>query len=127
MASTSSIFLLPYPPSVNRLWRFSRGRMYRTATYTDWIDTAYRNLLEQIEPPQFADKVRVTIHVGFPDKRKRDIDNLIKPVLDLIERADVVDNDFLVRDLRICESDDVSNGLMVTIELMEPDNGTNDS
>jgi hypothetical protein len=31
---------LPYPPSVNRLWRYTSRGVYRTKVYTDWLRCA---------------------------------------------------------------------------------------
>ena len=43
--------------------------------------------------------VRVTLDVHPPDRRRRDLDNVLKPVLDLLELVGVVENDYLVAEL----------------------------
>jgi Holliday junction resolvase RusA-like endonuclease len=56
--------------------------------------------------------------VGRPDKRKRDIDNVNKAVLDLLEAIEVVENDHYIHDLRSYWSDEVS-GVQVMIKDYE--------
>jgi Holliday junction resolvase RusA-like endonuclease len=46
--------------------------------------------------------VSVDLQVGVPDRRKRDLDNRIKPCLDLLEACGVIENDNLVHRLSAC-------------------------
>ena len=77
------ILHLPFPPSVNRLWRFNGP-----------------------------------LAVGRPDRRKRDIDNINKATLDLLEHVGVLENDHYVHDLRSYWSDKVV-GIQVIIKNLE--------
>jgi len=43
----------------------------------------------------------VTIKAIAPDKRRRDLDNMLKAVLDALEHAKVYENDSQIDDLRI--------------------------
>ena len=45
--------------------------------------------------------VSIDMAVTPPDKRKRDIDNVIKPVLDLLETAEILENDSMVHRLNV--------------------------
>lgn len=111
--------LLPYPPSVNRLWRFSGPRMYRTKVYAEWADEASRILRSQNTPAKPIDyPIAMELAVGRPDKRKRDIDNVNKAVLDLLEAIEVVENDHYIHDLRSYWSEEVS-GVQVMIKDYE--------
>lgn len=89
--STADIVLrLPEPPSANRLWRIFRNRAVRSSDYRNWIvaaqdQCAYQSAAEKIKGWW---RVRITL----PPSR-RDGDNSIKPVLDLLQRAGVVEND----------------------------------
>lgn len=76
--------LLPLPPSVNSMYRNVRGRgRVKTARYDAWIDTAGK-LLNNQETAVYDQPVTVHIDVRLKDKRVRDLDNLLKPLLDLI-------------------------------------------
>lgn len=78
---------LPFPPSVNTYYRSVKGRMLISAR-----GRAYRNevvgavvkngLVEQILGP-----VKFSAVFHQPDKRKRDIDNLFKGLLDSLKYA----------------------------------------
>ena len=54
------------------------------------------------------------------DKRKIDIDNRIKCVLDSLQEAGVFDDDFHIDDLHIMRGEQVQGGrMLVTIETIE--------
>ena len=77
---------LPLPPSVNRLWRSNRGRVHRAPRYLSWLKAAGWELVTQ-RPERLAGSVRMTIGAGRPDRRRRDVDNLGKALLDLLYQA----------------------------------------
>jgi hypothetical protein len=56
---------LPLPPSVNRLWRTGRGRVYRSKRYLTWRETAGWELVVQ-RPVRISGLVTVTIAAGRP-------------------------------------------------------------
>ena len=93
--------------------------MYRTKVYNDWSDAAVEALKSQElprEPINYA--VAVELAVGRPDRRKRDIDNINKATLDLLEHVGVLENDHYVHDLRSYWSDKVV-GIQVIIKNLE--------
>jgi crossover junction endodeoxyribonuclease RusA len=83
---------LPLPPSVNRLWRTGRGRVYRSPRYDAWCKAAGWELNIQ-RPARIAGPVTVTIAAGRPDRRRRDVDNLGKALLDLLTVHRVIEDD----------------------------------
>ena len=97
---------LPFPPSANRLWRVVGGRAICSKSYRDWIATAGAELMGQ-RPRKHQGPVAVSIRVGMPDGRKRDLDNLQKACLDLLRRHGVIEDDHsgILRDLRISISE----------------------
>lgn len=86
-------FELPYPPSVNHyclrtssgVITGERGKKYRRDAGI--LLGKHRNHFPE------DTRLTVTINVFTPDKRKRDIDNLLKCTLDSIEHAGVYKND----------------------------------
>jgi len=90
------------PPSINSLYRVVGGRAILSKTYRAWIDKAGVELISQ-RPRKHAGPVKVTIELGMPDKRRRDIDNCGKAVLDLLRKHGVIEEDHsgILRDLRI--------------------------
>lgn len=86
-------FELPYPPSVNHYYLHTsngvilgaKGKSYRR-------DVAL--LLNHHKGYCGAERrLSVTINLFPPDKRKRDIDNILKCLLDSMEYANVYEND----------------------------------
>jgi Holliday junction resolvase RusA-like endonuclease len=75
--------VLPMPPSVNRCWANVEGvGRVRSTAYRRWSKAATQELQAQQAgaiPGKFAVVITAT-----RTKRKRDIDNLIKPILDLL-------------------------------------------
>lgn len=80
------------PPSVNRLWRYNkRGHVYRTAAYEDWIAEAGWELRTQRAKP-VSSPVRIVLRAGLPE-RPRDLDNVGKAALDLLQTHGLIRND----------------------------------
>ena len=106
MGSAPVRLVLPWPPSVNRIWRsvvirgavrvlMSRdGREYRQA-----VIAALRGCTQAAAA--FSRPVEVEIRAYQPDHRRRDLDNVLKAALDALTHAGVWDDDNRVADLRI--------------------------
>jgi len=93
--------VLPWPPSVNRYWRHDRGRTHISAEGRRYRMDVWAIVLEHgaRDLPLRGD-VRVMIRAHPPDRRRRDLDNLAKAVLDALEFARVLEDDSQVADLR---------------------------
>ena len=96
------VLVLPFPPSVNRLWRVFGGRAICSKIYREWILAAGAELIRQ-RPTRHEGPVAIAIELGMPDKRRRDIDNCGKACLDLLRRHGVIGDDHsgVLRDLRV--------------------------
>tara|TARA_R110000737_G_C14303450_1_gene436457 strand:- start:89 stop:460 length:372 start_codon:yes stop_codon:yes gene_type:complete len=110
-----NILLLPYPPSVNALWRHAGNRTYRTKRYTDWAADAARHIKLQHKILKITTPVKVELAVGRPDRRRRDIDNVVKAVFDLLQHQEILEDDSLIHDFRAYWSDEVV-GVQVIIK-----------
>lgn len=92
---------LPWPPSINHYWRHAKGRhfislegrLYRETVF--WKASHYRN---QFKP---KDKLQIHINAYPPDRRKRDLDNLLKSLLDSLQHAQIYNDDFQIDSLTI--------------------------
>lgn len=102
---------LPWPPSVNHYWRHvgskvlisARGRLYR-----DSVSVAVYVANRKMNPGRYA----VAIEACPPDRRKRDLDNMLKSTLDALAHAGVYDDDGSIDSLTIVRCPMVENGLL---------------
>lgn len=92
---------LPFPPTLNNLFRNvpMRGRV-PTKKYEQWQKLAMGELMVQKARPVFG-PVRVSMSFVRPDKRKRDLDNLMKAPLDILVKAGVIQDDSLITEIAI--------------------------
>lgn len=105
---------LPYPPSVNHYWgqagnhRFigKKGKEFR-AQVMDAVNEAGIQPLEG----------RLAVHIALfpPDRRKRDIDNVLKSLLDACEHAGCYENDSQIDELHITRRDLIKGGACTII------------
>lgn len=84
--------VLPFPLSVNAAYRAVKGRSILSERMRDWKNEAGLMLNCQ-RFHRFTGPVEIEISLTPPDRRKRDIDNLFKCVLDLLKTHKVIVDD----------------------------------
>jgi crossover junction endodeoxyribonuclease RusA len=67
----------------------------------------------------FKGPLRVVIEAWRPDKRRRDLDNLLKATLDGLAHAGVYEDDSQIVDLRIYWATELGGMLKIKIEEIE--------
>jgi len=112
---------LPYPPSVNRMYRrvgfrtlISReGRAYRSRVCA---------ILRQAGVQPLDGKLAVGLDVYPPDARRRDVDNVQKALLDAMQHGDVYRDDSAIKKLlTIMRETIVPGGKVIVVVLpLEP-------
>ncbi len=83
---------LPYPPSTNSIWERTRKGMRKSDAYCDWLRVAGYMINVQT-PDKLLGPYKLSIQAMRPDRRKRDIDNIIKPISDLLQSTGVIEDD----------------------------------
>ena len=81
------------PPAANNLYanrRDGKGRI-KTDQYRKWLELAGRSLREAIPP--FGKRERVKVTIGASINHQRDLDNIIKPLLDALTAGGVIGDD----------------------------------
>ena len=77
------------PPTANHIWKIFGNRQYATSTYRKWLVHNADIFREALPALSFAPPYRVVVTIvrgkGFTESR--DLDNCIKPVLDLLKPA----------------------------------------
>ena len=106
---------MPWPPSVNKYWRTFQGRMIISAEGRSYRKAVADQVFIQGGAKNYTGKLRVVIEAFRPDKRRRDLDNLLKAVLDGCTHAGVWEDDSNIVDLRIYWADTVGGMLKVKV------------
>lgn len=115
---------LPFPPSVNHYWgvrgihRFvdQKGKFFR-AKVGEIVSEA------NIQPIQ--GRMAVFISLFPPDRRKRDLDNVLKALLDALQHAGCYEDDSQIDDLQIVRCE-VRKGGSCVVLLTEIDSELSD-
>ena len=89
---SAQTFMLPWPPSVNGMWRAVAGRNILSQRYRLWREAAAKSLREQ-RPRAVIGPVEIAIELSPPDARAYDIDNRVKPLFDLLVAGKVIASD----------------------------------
>ena len=123
------IYNLPYPPSINSLYRHRGPVVYKTEKWKEWVAAASVQLINQ---SSYLNKtidypIAVEMAVGRPDKRVRDLDNLTKVVFDFLQSDDlhkigcrkIIENDHLIHHYEVYWSTKVV-GIKVIIKSLKP-------
>ncbi|MFM5319333.1 RusA family crossover junction endodeoxyribonuclease [Aeromonas caviae] len=116
---------LPWPPSTNRIWRnvavsgkprtllSEEGRRFRTTA-------AQMCMLGGVNNRQLAGRLAVSMVACPPDRRARDLDNVLKATLDALTHAGVWLDDSQIDLLSVERAQVVKGGeLRVTISVKE--------
>lgn len=86
-----------YPPSVNNYYVKTQRGVFISQRGKKFRDDLLRDAMEQVgERLNITDKVKVEIVVWPPDKRKRDLDNIKKPLFDAMTHAGLWEDDSLI-------------------------------
>ena len=91
---------LPFPPTVNHYWSYrktkSRIMAYIAPKGRKFREDAIRCALIQRVNVGLGMRLKVIIELYPPDKRRRDLDNFNKGVLDALTHAGVWEDDSLI-------------------------------
>ena len=106
---------LPYPPSVNTYYRRGRFATYLSQAGRKYKEDVAEALIEQSAPKLGDAKLKISMILRPRDKRKIDIDNRIKAVLDSLQDAGLFDDDYQIDELSIIRGEPIKDGRLVVI------------
>lgn len=110
---------LPYPPSLNRYYRSFGGRVVISREGRRYTESVV-SILSSCGMTAIRKKVRMRIDVYPPDARRRDIDNILKCLLDSLVKGGALEDDSLIRGLSIEMREPMHDiGGMVHLEFEE--------
>jgi crossover junction endodeoxyribonuclease RusA len=91
---------LPFPPSINSYYVKTRNGVFISASGKAYHKRVLEDIKEQCGPMKpISIYVHLSVVLFMPDKRKRDLDNYMKPLLDSLTRCAFYEDDSLVNQL----------------------------
>ena len=110
------------PPSVNHLYRHTRGgKTYRTSDYMTWLNGEGWNLKAQLTGQhRFAGPVYLTLAMRRP-RANSDIDNRQKGIFDLLQHVGAIDNDKNIMGVNAFWTIDLPADVAAEITIVEAD------
>ena len=123
-------YWLPWPVSVNALWRANRGQNILSEAGRRWFKSATNELHLQ-RPEAIKGPVEIRIQLKAPTRRKYDPDNRVKASLDALVKSGIIegDDDRIVRKISVevaGQDWDVpfESGALVTVRNVEGNSGS---
>lgn len=109
---------LPWPPSVNSYWRRNGNRYFISQKGVTFRRNVY--ILTSCYRKRFSksDRLSVSIDAYPPDKRQRDLDNLLKSIQDSLEHAEVYHDDNQIDELCVKRFDKLLSKIVVRIAIV---------
>lgn len=110
---------LPWPPTANTYWRRNGGRYFiskRGQDYREFVAKAcyaYQGLFVA------EDRLSLRIKAYPPDKRRRDLDNIFKGLLDSLQHAELFPDDSQIDKLSIERMPEHEGKITVHVELID--------
>ena len=103
---------LPWPPTVNHYYTIARnrkilsekGRAYKEYAVACMLVQKVAKLKEEDKP------FSLSILARPPDRRRRDLDNILKPLIDSLVDYGAIPDDYMVDDIRIQRFEPVKDG-----------------
>jgi len=113
---------LPIPPSVNSYWVNARGGSHKFLSEKARqfrSDVLHILLKENLIDLKITQRLKYTCYLYFPDKRKRDIDNYHKGVLDALTNGKVYLDDSQIDEMYVFRKEIIKNGkIEIIIETL---------
>ena len=88
----SASLQLPWPPTVNTYWR-RVGNMTKISAKGRAFRAAVIEIVKRLRVDKLDGRLAVHIVANPPDRRRRDLDNLPKALLDALQHAGLYDDD----------------------------------
>ncbi len=119
MLNQDVVLFLPWPPTVNSYYKVTRhGQRYLDKKVRAFRDVVAESVHEQMPGLTLDESIFMEVYLFPPDRRKRDLDNYMKGLLDALTEADLWEDDSLIDQLHIYRGEIVDGG-SVRVELSD--------
>lgn len=108
------LYQLPYPPSVNNYWRYWRNRACLTAKAKRYRRDVVLAMREQ-KVIQLQGEIELGITLFPPDRRRRDIDNALKALLDSLAYGGLYEDDSQITRLCVEKDHCIEDGMVLVM------------
>lgn len=114
---------LPWPPALNSYYRVVNGRPILSAKGRQYRADVLACPSVWLAPRWSAEhRLKVSVIARPPDRRRRDLDGMLKAVLDALTHAGIYADDSQIDDLSITrEPSEPGGALLITIEKVGSD------
>ena len=110
---------LPWPPTVNSYYKVTRnGQRYLDKKVRAFREAVLEEVMEQAPHLRLDEKLFMEVYLFPPDRRKRDLDNYMKGLLDALTDSELWEDDSLIDQLHIFRGEIVKDG-HVRVELSD--------
>ncbi len=100
---------LPYPPTVNTYWRANGVRRF-IAKRGVLFRSQVAEIVSEAQQGSIDGRLSVFVALYPPDKRKRDIDNVLKALLDALSHAGAYEDDSQIDRLEVMRHQVIKGG-----------------
>ena len=107
-----------WPPSTNTYWRHARGRTFIGARGLAYRAHVHAVAIDTKSVAHMRGRLRVEIIAHPPDRRRRDIDNLLKALCDAMQYAGIYVDDSQIDFISVARGDVVRDGA-VEVSIVE--------
>lgn len=114
------MFVFDFPPSVNTYYRNWKGRMVLSTKGREFKHHVAQAVSRYEGPYPLTGRLAVYIMLHAPTRRKYDVDNRIKAILDAMESAGVFQDDEQIDVLEVRRGSVEKDGMaLVSVEKIE--------
>jgi len=109
---------LPWPPSINHYWRHTKTGHYISKEGKAYREMVFFHCLKSRDKFKKEDRLSIHIQAFPPDKRKRDLDNVLKSLLDALQEARVYHDDSQIDHISITRNFSKDGKVKILINAM---------
>ena len=109
---------LPWPPTINLYWRHTRHGIFLSQRGKDYREQVCYLCLQSQGFFDENTRLSVSILAYPPDRRKRDLDNVLKSLMDALMHAGVYPDDSQIDKLTISRNKPLDGRVIVSIDTL---------